>query len=150
LAPCGRLQPNSQVARALIARVKATDPSIKRLPRQSPLRAAGVRRSRMSGRRAWRRANRLRSGDGQEHVNISRSKQVTDWVGSLGLRSSSKLLQRSPAAACSCSQLESRRMCQTFAPPIHCPENTGLPLSGSPPTRAGRPRLGWGERSSRG
>ena len=50
--------------------------------------------------------------------NISRPKQVTDWVARL-----EKLEQmfavESPAAACSCSQLGSRRMCQTFAPPIH-------------------------------
>jgi hypothetical protein len=67
-----------------------------------------VRRSRMSGRRAWRRAETVCAR--AMGKNISRPKQVTDWVA-LGLRSSSKCLQRSPTAACSCSQLGSRRMC---------------------------------------
>ena len=50
-------------ARALIARVKAADPSIKRVDEQ--LVCAAVR---MSGRRVSRRADGLRSGDGQDHL----------------------------------------------------------------------------------
>ena len=53
-----------EVARALIARVKAADPSIND---QAGRRAAGVRRSRMSGRRVWRRAYPMRTRDGQDH-----------------------------------------------------------------------------------
>ena len=127
-----------EVARALIARVKATDPSIKRVDEllvwaTVACRAGelvGVPRPFALGR--WARTSR------------GRSRCPT---GSLGLRSSSKRLQRSPTAACSCSQLGSRRMCQTFAPPIRHqvagPENTGLPLSGSPPTVLAADR-GWG------
>ena len=62
------------------------------------------------------------------------------------MRNSSKRLQRSPAAACSCSQLGSTRTCWTD----FCATNSlvrtipaSVPLSGSPPTR-GRPRLGCG------
>jgi hypothetical protein len=83
LAPCGRLLPAElEVARALIARVKATD---YRPEHQAGRRAAGVRRSRINhyvGQTSLAACrDRLRSGDGQEH--ISRPKQVTDWVARL-------------------------------------------------------------------
>jgi len=52
-----------EVARALIARVKTTDPSIKRAER-----AAGVRRSRMSGTTSLAACPTLRSDDEQEHL----------------------------------------------------------------------------------
>ena len=50
--------------------------------------------------------------------NISRPKQVTDWVARLE-KLEQMLAAESGSTACSCSQLGSRRMCQTFAPPIH-------------------------------
>jgi len=77
------------VARALIARVKAADPSIKRVDELLVCAAVG----RMSGRRAWRRARHatLRSDDGQEQY-ISRPKQVTDWAARL------EKLEQAPAS----------------------------------------------------
>jgi hypothetical protein len=109
----GRLQPELEVARALIARVKAAGPSIKQV---DELLVCAAVASRMSGRRAWRRARLCARTMGK---NISRPKQVTDWVARLEKLEQSPA-QRSPTAACSCSQLGSgsRRMCQTFAPPI--------------------------------
>jgi hypothetical protein len=48
---------------------------------QAGRRAAGVRRSRMSSRRAWRRAETVCAR--AMGKNISRPKQVTDWVARL-------------------------------------------------------------------
>ena len=97
-----------EVARALIARVKAADPSIKRVDELLVCAAVACRADELGGARLCARAM---------GKNISRPKQVTDWVARLE-KLEQTLAQRSPAAACSCSQLGSRRMCQTFAPPI--------------------------------
>jgi len=62
-ATIGAMRPTPaelEVARALIARVKAADPSIKLVDELLVCAAK-------SGRRAWRRPT-LRSGDGQEHL----------------------------------------------------------------------------------
>ena len=107
-ATIGAMRPTPaelEVARALIARVEAADPSIKR----APTSCCGVRRSRMSGRRAWRRPTFNALGRwAREHLEA----KAGDRLGrSATLRSSSKRLQRSTAAACSCSQLGPTRMC---------------------------------------
>ena len=79
LAPCGRIQPNSRCwlerFRALIARVKAADPSIKRV---DELLAAGVRRSRMSGRDELCGARLCARAMGK---NISRQAEAGDRLG---------------------------------------------------------------------
>jgi len=113
---------------------------------QAGRRAAGVCCSGMSGRRAWRRARLCARAMGK---NISRPKQVTDWVARL------EKLEQAPAAESDSGLLvqpawtEKNVLARLCATNSTGPENTGLPLSGSPPTRA-RPRLGWRERSSRG
>jgi len=86
---------------------------------QAGRRAAGVRRSRISHVGQTSLARRARLCARTMGKNISRPKQVTDWVARLEKLEQSPV-QRSPTAACSCSQLGSgsRRMCQTFAPPI--------------------------------
>ena len=62
----------------------------------------------------------LRSGDGQEHIEAEAGQQVTDWVARL------EKLEEAPAAESDSGLLVqpacvgSRRMCQTFAPPIRC------------------------------
>jgi hypothetical protein len=91
-ATIGAMRPTPaelDVARALIARVKAADPSIKRVDELLVCAAVG----RMSGRRAWRRARHatLRSDGGQEQY-ISRPKQVTDWAARL------EKLEQAPAS----------------------------------------------------
>ena len=80
--------------------------------------------------------------------NISRPKQVTDWVARL------EKLEHTLAAESGSGLLVQPAWIEKNVPDrlrhqFTGPENIGLPLSGSPPTR-GRPRLGWRERSSRG
>ena len=121
-----------EVARALIARVKAADPSIKQVDELLVCAAVACRADELGGARLCARAM---------GKNISRPKQVTDWVARLekleqmlAAESDSGLLVQ-PACG-------SRRMCQTvLRHQFTGPENPGLPLSGSAPTR-GRPRLG--------
>ena len=63
-----------EVARALIARVKAADPSIKRVDELLVCAAVACRADELGGARLCARAM---------GKNISRPKQVTDWVARL-------------------------------------------------------------------
>ena len=63
-----------EVARALIARVKATDPSIKRVDELLVCAAVACRADELGGARLCARVM---------GKNISRPKQVTDWVARL-------------------------------------------------------------------
>ena len=72
-----------EVARALIARVKAADPSIKRVDELLVCAAVACRADELGGARLCARAM---------GKNISRPKQVTDWVARL------EKLEQAPAA----------------------------------------------------
>ena len=86
-----------EVARALIAWVKAADPSIKRVDELLMCAAVTCRADELGGARLCARAM---------GKNISRPKQVTDWVARLE-KLSSKRLQPSPTAGANfvCSRL---------------------------------------------
>jgi hypothetical protein len=76
-ATIGAMRPTPaelEVARALIARVKATDPSIKRVDELLVCAAVACRADELGGTRlcAWAMGK-----------NISRPKQVTNWVAQL-------------------------------------------------------------------
>ena len=76
-ATIGAMRPTPaelEVARALIARVKATDPSIKRVDELLVCAAVACRADELGGARLCARAM---------GKNISRPKQVTDWVARL-------------------------------------------------------------------
>jgi hypothetical protein len=84
--------------------VKAADPSIKRADELLVCAAVACRADELGGVPDFALGRWAR--------NISRPKQVTDWVARL------EKLEQAPAAesdraACSCSELGSRRMCQT-------------------------------------
>ena len=76
-ATIGAMRPTPaelEVARALIARVKAADPSIKRVDELLVCAAVACRADELGGARLCARAM---------GKNISRLKQVTDWVARL-------------------------------------------------------------------
>jgi len=130
-----------EVARALIARVKAADPSIKRVDELLVCVAVACRADELGGARLCARAM---------GKDILRPKQVTDWVARL------EKLEQMLAAECESGSsfvqpawTDKNVLARLLRHQFTGPENPGLPLSGSAPTR-GRPRLGWRERSSRG
>jgi hypothetical protein len=110
-ATIGAMRPTPaelEVARALIARVKAADPSIKRVDELLVCAAVACRADELGGvprpfaLERWARTSR------------GRSRMVTDWVARLEKLEQAPVSGVRHAAACSCSQLRSRRICQTF------------------------------------
>ena len=81
-ATIGAMRPTPaelEVARALIARVKAADPSIKRVDELLVCAAVACRADELGGVPAT-----LRSGDGQEHLEAEASDRLgLDWVARL-------------------------------------------------------------------
>jgi hypothetical protein len=98
-----------EVARALIARVKAADPSIKRVDELLVCAAVACRADELGGARLCARAM---------GKNISRPKQVTDWVARL-----EKLEQMLAAESDSGLLVQpawiEKNVPDRFAPPIH-------------------------------
>jgi hypothetical protein len=115
-----------------------------------PERAAGVRRSRMC------RADELGGvprpfalGRWARTYRDSRPKQVTDWVARLEKLDQTLAAESGSSLLVQPSWIEKNVLARLLRHKFTGPENIGLPLSDSVPTR-GRPRLGWRERSSRG
>jgi len=82
--------------------VKATDPSIKRVDELLVWATVACQADELGGMPDFALGRWARHLEAEAGDRLGRS---------IGLRSSSKRLQRSPTAACSCSQLGSRRMC---------------------------------------
>jgi len=116
-------------------------------PEHQAGRAAGVRRSRMSSRRAWRRDETVCARTMGK--NISRPKQVTDWVARLEKLEQALAAESDSGLLVQPAWIDKQECARRLRHQFTGPDNPGLTLSGSPATR-GRPRLGWRERSSRG
>ena len=107
-----------EVARALIARVKATDPSIKRVDELLVCAAVACRADELGGARLCARVM---------GKNISRPKQVTDWVARL------EKLEHTLAAESGSGLLVQPAWIEKNVPDrlrhqLTGPENIGLPL----------------------
>ena len=107
-----------EVARALIARVKAADPSIKRVDELLVCAAVACRADELGGARLCARAM---------GKNISRPKQVTDWVARL------EKLEQTLAAESGSGLLVQPAWIEKNVPDrlrhqLTGPENIGLPL----------------------
>ena len=73
--------------------------------------------------------------------NISRPKQVTDWVARLEKLEQMLAAESGSSLHVQPAWTDKNVLARLLRHQITGPENPGLPLSGSPPTR-GRPRLG--------
>jgi hypothetical protein len=102
-----------------------------------------VGHSRMSGRRAWRRAETVCAR--AMGKNISRPKQVTDWVARLEKLEQALAAESDSGLLMQPAWIEKNVLKRLLRHQFTVPENIGLPLSDSALTR-GRPRLGWHER----
>jgi hypothetical protein len=103
-----------EVARALIARVKAADPSIKRVDELLVWAIVACRADELGG-------VPRRFALGRWTRNISRPKQVTDWVARLIEKLEQMLAAESMQQRLARAASLDREECagQTFAPPIH-------------------------------
>ena len=146
-ATIGAMRPTPaelEVARALIARVKAADPSIKRVDELlvcGPLSHVGQT---SLARRAETVCARTM---GKKHIETEAGDRL--WVARLEKLEQALAAESSSGLLVQPAWIEKNVLARLLRHQFTGPDNPGLPLSGSAPTR-GRPRLGWRERSSRG